>query len=829
MYFVISFLLSKSMDVKNVENVFFISLFIAIYLGGQYYIWNNKNIYVNCFIVILGISTSIFINLEELFYSPLSAIEGINYHDLLIISIIFILISMISSLSGYVYKSLFNSENKIVAEIPFIESRKNDLQRLTALIKDKHIGTIGIEADWGTGKTYTLKKTFEILKCEDYPYEEVNIDILATNMDNILDYLVNELNDVLKRNNIISVNADFLKTFSDNNLLSEIYNIMKDSPDTYSEKFNKFREELRSIDKTIIIVIEDIDRINDVEKIKKLLYLGEKISEADEYNDYQTNIKIIYQYSHEHIVKLDLSWHYIEKYIQEKMRISKLEFRDIIQYYLDYNFKNNTNFNPKFLQDVIYELPPHILKIHLDEGIDDRNIHKYFSDKVNFRLIGNYLYYLNNLIIANNNSLLYLNAKEREKEEKLYFKIIFIQCFMPELYSKINTNIRLVDNLLFKYEDKIIPISLVLEDIKREKYRRQYNLLKIIYDENNKENLEKYIIYKMLKLGYVGEEVELNRENLYTRNYKEISENEQLDYKDIERIVYNLIEGRQSSRNDYVNAAYKFNELVLKYESCDEQYNNIQVFNDYMYNCNNGNRTVMRMAMLFWVPIFMSYYYAREKWNADICNVMCTKCIKLYFYELEFKEKQNILKSNIIIEMYYWFANVCNNEILAITVEGLNKLKYSKNPKSIREFYLFLREFLNMLIRLGWIDYDAKYRYIEDINEDNNDILRLLDQIKNDIINIYSQIERNGKFVKRNDLYNNIIIFITNIEKCLSLEDLLEDTHSHRINISASTVREGIFARAYNMSLDEIVEYDNSNMEIRTTDLLTVLREKNKN
>lgn len=53
MYFVISFLLSKSMDVKNVENVFFISLFIAIYLGGQYYIWNNKNIYVNCFIVTL--------------------------------------------------------------------------------------------------------------------------------------------------------------------------------------------------------------------------------------------------------------------------------------------------------------------------------------------------------------------------------------------------------------------------------------------------------------------------------------------------------------------------------------------------------------------------------------------------------------------------------------------------------------------------------------------------------------------------------------------------------------------------------------------------------
>ena len=60
--------------------------------------------------------------------------------------------------------------------------------------------------------------------------------------------------------------------------------------DSYSTIIDNLAKDINQLSRGIIVIYEDIDRINDIVLLKKIFYISEKLSDTQ-------NTKIIYQYN----------------------------------------------------------------------------------------------------------------------------------------------------------------------------------------------------------------------------------------------------------------------------------------------------------------------------------------------------------------------------------------------------------------------------------------------------------------------------------------------------------------------------------------------------
>lgn len=220
---------------------------------------------------------------------------------------------------------------RIEAALP---EQKADLARIVDALKTETI--IGVESSFGNGKTFVL----QLLKDQytESAYEIIEIDILALNLENLWDYLIREIDRVLYRNRIMSLYSARIKTFLSRNSWGYfIADLFGYSVDSYSESFRGMCDELAKINKGIIIVFDDIDRVTDADLIRKIFYISEKLSVDDVGN---RRIHIIYQYDPERLRALGFTHEYLDKYITIKIPLTNISFyRKII------HFLNEVNIN----------------------------------------------------------------------------------------------------------------------------------------------------------------------------------------------------------------------------------------------------------------------------------------------------------------------------------------------------------------------------------------------------------------------------------------------------------------------------------------------------
>lgn len=206
--------------------------------------------------------------------------------------------------------------------------RENDVDYIVDFIqndKNKNISTLGVDSNYGTGKTFIVEKVLE--KLSTNKYEIIKIRCLLLEREEVYYYIIEEIKKVLAKNlifisNLKKFHKSVLKIF-DSKFLGGISDFF--SYNSVTDDIDNLKATIRRLNKNIVIVFDDIDRTNDVEKIEKILSFISDFSNE--------NIKSIVLFSSDNLKKLDERFDrdYLEKYIPLIREITKIPFIKLLK------------------------------------------------------------------------------------------------------------------------------------------------------------------------------------------------------------------------------------------------------------------------------------------------------------------------------------------------------------------------------------------------------------------------------------------------------------------------------------------------------------------
>lgn len=265
--------------------------------------------------------------------------------------------------------------------------REEDLKRLKQYLIDENVNIIGIEGGWGSGKTFLMEGLQEYVS-EKRNYEIVIVDVLSVRLDKYPEYLVREMEGLLRKNGIFSQNSQKLRKLLETANLTYLSFLWMGLESQYTKIFDKFRAELLGLNKHIIIIYEDLDRVNDVNGVKDILYLSEKLTaKNDEW--YDAGIHVIYQYNPNHMEEIGLTEEYMEKYIPCRMHLSQIDFFQLVRKMQGHVEEENLQ---HLTDDEIYRLPYYFIGIRGNLLQKERQwMTKHFTERITIRRVKNFL------------------------------------------------------------------------------------------------------------------------------------------------------------------------------------------------------------------------------------------------------------------------------------------------------------------------------------------------------------------------------------------------------------------------------------------------------
>jgi len=418
---------NECLAIKNEVRVLLLSFLIAFAFFNMIIIQENIIIIVCIVTALIGILSFDITNKQNrnliirilLIYSGVIEAFGVQQNSIYLL--LFGILLIVATIWWLLHSSN-NIKTKQYKNDLFLE-RERDLKQIRDYLLNRNILIIGIDASWGNGKTYLIEELKR--RCMNKKYigktEIVTVDILATNLDNVLEYLVGELDDVLYNNGILSRYSRKLgKFFSSNKNLEFMYSLFNDAHSSYAKTLCGFKQELVNIDKNIFIIIEDLDRIQDKDLIMKLLYISEKLSSE--------KTKIIYQYDSNKLKGIISDSSYIEKYIPYQIKLTNISFKTMVKYLL------KKWAIPQEVLDIkdLYRLPPYLYldkDILLDREFVEKECRDFFKDKYRLRCIEHFVTEINA------NSDFYNTGNGTKNDDKnLLVSFYFIKHFMPDIF-----------------------------------------------------------------------------------------------------------------------------------------------------------------------------------------------------------------------------------------------------------------------------------------------------------------------------------------------------------------------------------------------------------
>lgn len=540
--------------------------------------------------------------------------------------------------------------------------RKYDLKRLIDYLNNFSI--VGINGEWGSGKSFLTDhlQDFTLIK----------IDLLSCNIDEIQSVIINEIDKLLKNEGIFSPFSPKLKKIIQQGKLFENISLFFIKNDiSYSEAITGLRNNLRSITKPVVIVYEDLDRVENSTVIKQILGISEKIS--------GDNIKILYQFSEINLLEKGIDRAYLEKYIPFILNLTDIPFKSTLSYVLEE--KSNKDFLLKeedftFLYSPIYL--PHFKNFDtLNRPLTSM---RFELTNVTIRKTQLFLTELNQVI----------TEKEIYKKNKRVVILFFLlKHFYYEAYKKIYPGESILDSFTFLYQDKKDTILNWVIYCHNEKI----NILDLMTIENNK--LSAFII-SIFEYNCDIETINNDFEDFVNEarnNLKNKNLNEQKD-----RIIWSLIANGKSEYTDcekFVNSFYDEvintpkTEWIKNFENLwsnlfDRKYKDME---------KRDNNTIFRMGIPSMISLFQANYVIGRS-SSQWINL-------IDFYFLYNKNLDTITPE--LIECLCYCELSDRNSYLYI-INKFNNLKITKNLNSHKSYKRFLLEYLSMFSTLGFCD-----------------------------------------------------------------------------------------------------------------------------
>ena len=734
-----------------------ILLLIWIYMILEYKLIKNLELYINLSVYSIVNIISFYISnliggkevksfkINDLKIEVLES-NIIQYNEISKIIIVLFIFVISFFVCKFIKQKIYDKKNnKIKEKKELFEERKEDLKRLEKYLKDFNI--VGIDGDWGSGKSF-LTDHLE-------GYIKIKIDLLACNEDDIQIVVLNELDKLLKNQRIFSSYSPKLKKILRKERFFENIGDVLVSDDTlYSDVLTGLSKDLDKVDGTILIIYEDLDRVEDTNVIKKILGISEKISSR--------KVKVLHQFSCQNLNYKGIDRNYLEKYIPFIVKITDIPFFSVLEYVIDDNkeYKNFSKDDFKFLKYHFYD--PYIkgvCKNRMEFKIVCNNVTirrmKYFLDEVDKILS---------------------EEEEYIKNKKDVILILFIKHFRNETYLKIIPGKSLMDTFLFEYNDE----ERKLKDWEKYCKEKEIDMSDII---NNAKNEESRFI-----LGLFGYNFNITEKSGYEAIMLESERN--LEYKNLnekkDQIIWSVISNGEEKYSESEKIVNNFIVNVIDSKKGTREDRFKKFLND--------------TPPLIGVPMIIYLFKNINKVGIDDNKLI--DVIDCCFEEFEIEE----IDIDIIAALNY--CNLDSRKNYIHILDKFNRLKIKGNLNSEEVYKLFLVKYLSQLSSLGFCDTYQEISYLENIIGDK---ILIVDDIRD---NVFSTILKKLKPLydcKIDSLRKEIVILVDFINKNIELiakDNIIQRNNSLKMQFKSVNHNQEIIDKieANGINIEEIEE-----------------------
>lgn len=593
--------------------------------------------------------------------------------------------------------------------------RQKDLECLIRYLRSYNV--IGLNAKWGDGKTFLINK----LKTDfSFDYLFITIEVLASTIDSIENYIIDEISNLLEKNGIYPTSSMKLKSFFERSNYGWL-NSFFDKNDSYDKMMDSLICDLNRLDKPLVLNFEDLDRINSRDLILKIFALTEKLSKS-------SKIKVIFQYDSSNLLKvLDQDYVFLEKYIPHEVNLTHITFLNQLK--LTCSEKNLHNFPIDAVRNCsAIPVPSELQFLFLTDNIVNL-LPKDFS----IRRTEHFLMEVNDAL-----SLDYF-----KNNQSIVIAYYLMKFFYDDVFSEFVVGRSFINTCKFEYCGNKVSVLQMLHDDK--------------YDINNqKKYTQNELAYSKIAFiclfGYHLDVFDKKNNSLMYENenfLKHIDENEHID-----RILWKLHCFGHSSYTDMENAVKAIkNEVLLTSQKSEEKKKSFDdVANRLLsYDFENGhNGSIFK----FGNPRFANVFQAFNIYETD-SNIW----IELIDFYFEYEEIKEIDRDLILTFMY---ANVSRRKVFCYLMERFNQLKVVGNFGKSECYKQFMEKFLNAVVMHGFcfafrgvledmqelnVEFLSKFikQEVEFINEEK---IKTIPKIQKDLELVIAFLEKNVKIME---------------------------------------------------------------------------------
>ena len=688
-------------------------------------------------------------------------------------------------------------ENQEEKEEIYLE-RKDDADYIIDFIqndKNKNIFILGIDSEYGAGKTFLVEKTLE--KLNPNKYEIIKIRCLLLEREEVYYYIIEEIKKILARDlifisNLKKFHKSILKIF-DNKFLGGISNFF--SYNSITDDIDNLKDTIKKLNKNIVIIFDDIDRTNDVEKIEKILSFISDFSSK--------NIKSIVLFSSDNLKKLDERFNrdYLEKYIPLIREITKISFIKLLndEIYFQKDELNKIDLkeeNFKFL----YIIEKLYYSVYFNNSEKEEKEFKFINDlnyllnisdvtiknkKITPRLIKNFVE--ETIELFKNKSL------SKKLEKRILIAYVFLKIFFyEEFYEKLNNKTSFYDlfPIEIEFQDGIIlnldEIDLIKNLINKKnrilsKLRRDCVINNRVFYFYKRQDDYKYTLDNYLaKLKYLssGENLEEKFQKLEElfKSLKIINISEKSKINIFIYSLFNIYLYSYEKKVHFVNERIdKIEKSIRKFKFLGnkEQFSQYQKFyEDFSPEISNK-----RLPQIFNKKFVNSKKYEIFNEVGKYFTVLAMESLTIFGKK---EEQKDFL--NVILEMNN--GNIKDDYLEDFFLTDLDDLQMSDNivEKILKEDYVIKEEKTIRLICKNLERILKRFSFSE--YRDSINLKEFLERQKNSLTDYQTELYTSEILSNKkvNSILENYIKFIEKIKEILSSKDLIKEENDVRIS-----------------------------------------------
>ena len=699
-----------------------------------------------------------------------------NIKDLQIILSCWILITILFGdfISRYIEKYENNDSdnvNKIGSNL--INSREQDLDNLKNIL-DNTLDSIIIDDEWGNGKTFFIKKFMEKYNT-NYEFIYIKAPYFQTR-EEFRKVFLTELNKVFIKNGIFNTSISNLTKYFGVEIQGITLNQIEKN---YNETIEEIVKKMCKLDKKIVVVLDDLDRIEKGEDIQEILnFIGEINIELREkiglitlssYN--KLNEKVI---SHTEDKEGE---NYLEKYFDKKFYLQKINIQELIEYFCE----------DENLSKIIKQCKEAIEKYYLisfnSENLE--NYEKNFKEEIKQNKIYFSKQTFRNIerIVKNISNI---NVDELIGNKEIYKKIFILfeifELLLPKSWEnlKIDSKMESLLNNIFIYKDN--------PEINFERYNQFiYSCANEVLNYKKSKTQNYFSKYQNIKNFITGKHIN-NDENILIEEYLETAEIFKFSEDEKKQILDFFITNNKITKYDFIQLYYQFE---LDYKLC---LYDVEIFIEKINNkSNNCGSTFINKYLL--ISEFCKFLYSLSlislKEFSDIIELIQTNDTSLLEEKIfekfnQHKNKQEIYKIlDFISEIYNETSQTSKYNTLNSNIKiGIENFKFNDDVNSLLKAF---KEAENEYKEDAWFTIlGMHFDFIVDVeNSFNQDDLNLDIESKKYLDKFY----KNKKLVNYVKILRENSIIKVNVHHIINLNILKLDLKEINPTINEITDR----------------------------------------